>query len=158
MRREWIRQLLRAANSQGSGRDRLARLLDELSDQQLDQLERGMWRKLLLGGLARGLPTRFSARRAGDLQARIEARFPHPDGLDPDRFEIQIADGRCLVRRGAAADPDMTCTITIADLLRLSRGSTNLMILWVRGDLKLDGDPYLMWKLPDLFAGPDAPR
>lgn len=153
MRVEWIGRLVARTGVVARGRDRLMRLLAGLSDEQLARLERGLRRRLLLRGLALGLPTRFNQRIAGDLHARIEARFPHPDGLDPDRYEIQIANGQCVVRRATTADPDLTCTIGVADLLRLTRGSTTLPVLWVSGHLDLDGDPYLLWKLPDLFSG-----
>ncbi|MGH3646528.1 MAG: SCP2 sterol-binding domain-containing protein [Micromonosporaceae bacterium] len=154
MRVEWIARLIRSTNLTARGRARLMRVLDGLTDAHLARLERGMWRRLLLRGLAIGLPTRFNPRSAGDLRARIEARFPHPDGLEPDRFDIEIADGQCRVHRRAHPDPDAVCTIGVADLLHLTRGTTTLTVLWVSGQLTLDGDPYVLLKLPDLFSGP----
>ncbi len=151
MRVEWLARLLRRHGP--TARERLMRLLDGLSDAQLARLERGLWRRALLRGLALGLPTRFNPDGAGGLRARIEARFPHPDHLDPDRFDIVIDGGRCQVQRGVSADPDAICTVGVADLIRLTRGSTTLTVLWVSGQLTLDGDPYLLLKLPDLFSG-----
>ncbi|MGH3682877.1 MAG: SCP2 sterol-binding domain-containing protein, partial [Natronosporangium sp.] len=136
---------------------RMIRILAGLSESQIARLERGLPRRALLWLAAAGLLLRFNPAEAGDLAATLELRLLRPDGGDPDPVAIVIANGRCRVRRHAAAKPDASCAVSIGDLIRLTTGATKLHILWLSGDLVTSGDTDLFLRFPSLFSGRRRP-
>lgn len=132
---------------------RVIRVLAGLSDARIARLERGLPRRALLWLVAIALPLRFNPAEAGDLSATLQLRLRHPDGGEPDPVAIVIANGRCRVRRHAAAKPDASCTAGIGDLIRLATGAAKPHILWLSGDLVTSGDTDLFLRFPTLFGG-----
>jgi len=55
-------------------------------------------------------------------------------------YQLQVADGKCQLVKGAAGPAKTTLTLSIADFLRLITGKLNGMQAFMSGKLKLAGD------------------
>jgi hypothetical protein len=100
------------------------------------------------------IPRRFDPEAAGDLQAVFELRVRDPRGREPTRFQLTIADRRCLVTAGLASDPAATATLGADDLIRLVSGAVGFPELLASGRLELAGNPFIALRFPGLFRLP----
>ena len=97
---------------------------------------------------------RFDAGAAGAVEAVFELQVRDPRGRAPERFALTIADGRCDVRPGAAAQAGATVAIGADDMVRLVSGASGWPELLSSKRLELGGDPFLALRFPILFRLP----
>jgi hypothetical protein len=137
---------------------RQAKYVSTLTDKQLGRFERGSARSLILTSMAHALPFKFKPAVAGGLDCVMELRFVDPGGGLPDTMQITIASGRVHVARDASANPDVTVTLRIVDLIRIAVGSVEPG--WLVNDrrITMTGDGYLFFRFPALFGLPTKPR
>jgi putative sterol carrier protein len=67
---------------------------------------------------------------------------------------VVIEDGDCRVTEDLERDPDLAIEIDGVSFLKLVTGNAAGPTLFLKGDLKLDGDLLLASKLPRLFRRP----
>lgn len=91
------------------------------------------------------LARRFDPAAAAGLTVTLEL------AVGGDRYALEIADGRCRVRRGAAPAPAARAGLAWRDLTALARGATDWGQLFSAGRITLSGDPFLALRLPALF-------
>src|SRR2546429_9358951 len=113
---------------------------------------------LFLRGMAAVIPRRFDPDKASGLRATLELRIRDPRGRAPARFAVEIADRRCAVRTGPAANPDAVATISPRDMIRLVLRESGWPELVSSGRLELSGDPFLAMRFPMLFRLPAQAR
>jgi len=94
---------------------------------------------------------RFHADRAGDLHAVVEFWIRHRRNGRSENWQVLIADARCDVSQDLERDPDLIVEIDDVLFLRLVTGNASAPKLFLKGDLKLDGDLLLAQQLPRLF-------
>ena len=112
----------------------------------------GRSRRRILAAVKRGIELRFNADRAADVQAVIE--FWIANGRS-DNWQVVIEDGSCRVTEALEREqPDLTIEIDGVQFLRLVTGNATGPELFLKGDLKLDGDLLLASRLPRLFRRP----
>ncbi|MER5865198.1 SCP2 sterol-binding domain-containing protein [Kitasatospora sp. NPDC002040] len=139
-----------------------------ISPQDFAQLVRGTGKAALadiVAGPARGrildevfgrMETRFKPEVAGRLNALVRWRISDP-GQDDAVYETAIADGACVLRKGAGeAEPRLGLTLTAADFLRLVSGNANGVTLFMTRRLKVAGDLGLASGLTRYFDIPKA--
>jgi hypothetical protein len=97
---------------------------------------------------------RFDSESAGDLKATFELRIRHPQGSDPARFALDIADGECSVRPGPAERAGATALVGADDLILLASGAAKWPELLSSGRFQLTGDPFLALRFASLFRLP----
>lgn len=136
---------------------RRAKYVAGLSDDQLSWCERGLTRRLLIGGMVLALPRKFQRAKASDIDGVIELRFADASGGEPDRLQVTMRHGRCTVRRGGLAWPDSVATMRIVDLVRLAAGSADAGWLVHDGRITLSGDAFLFVRFPSAFGLPTRP-
>jgi hypothetical protein len=99
--------------------------------------------RMILRVLPAAISRRFDPDAAGDLRAVYELAVRDPRGREPARFELTVAEGRCVVNLGPASDPDATATLGADDLIRMASGAA--------------GFPFLALRFPALFRLPARP-
>jgi putative sterol carrier protein len=104
--------------------------------------------------IPRAIPLRFDPDAAGDLQAVFELRVRDPQGGEPARFQLAVADGRCEVTAAPASDPAATATVGADDLIRMVSGAATFPQLLASGRLELAGNPFVALRFPGLFRLP----
>jgi hypothetical protein len=110
--------------------------------------------RAILRAIPYAIPRRFDPEAARDLRAVFELQIPDPGGGQPARFGLTVADGRCEVKAGAAAEPAATATIGADDLIRMVSGAIGFPELLASGRMELGGDPFLALRFPALFRLP----
>ena len=92
---------------------------------------------------------RFRPERAAGLKAVIQYDITGSGGCT---YHVDIADGRCAVREGAAPQPALTLTMNAQDWLDMLGGKLNGQVAFMSGKLKHKGDMSLLMRLPGLFG------
>jgi putative sterol carrier protein len=92
---------------------------------------------------------RFRPERAQGLKAVIQYDITGSGG---STYHVDIADGRCAVREGGAAQPNLTLTMAAQDWLDMLSGKLNGQVAFMSGKLKHKGDMSLLMRLPGLFG------
>ena len=135
--------------------DEFATLVSGASDDQLlEGLEAN--RELIVDGIFQAMPTTLNADRTGDTRAVIEWRIREGPGGGPERYQVSIDRGTCVVERDGSADPDVTYELGALDLVKLAAGSVQGPALFVFGKLKVRGNLLLAAKVPAFFRVPRA--
>jgi alkyl sulfatase BDS1-like metallo-beta-lactamase superfamily hydrolase len=138
--------------------DRIAGLVGNMPDRQLEQLMQGPARRVVLDVIFSQMPRRLDRTRAAAAESTIRWRITRPGGA-PDIYQLEIADGCCQVARGMPErDPRVTITIDGADFLRLVLGTSDAMEAYFTGRLELSGDIIHAAKLTLLFRTPRVAR
>jgi predicted lipid carrier protein YhbT len=115
---------------------------------------RGPVRKVLLTSVFRAMPGQIDRQRAKGVDAVVEWRVLNHKGVADSIWTTAIADGRCVVTRGAAVDPRTTIELTTGDFLLLAAGQASGPTLLFSGRLKLSGDLMLAAGLASMFTPP----
>lgn len=95
--------------------------------------------------LVRKLPTVFNPRHIEDHKRVIQFNISEP-------MYAEIENGACRISSGVAVHPDVTLTMTDADLEQLLKGELNGMTAFLTGRLHVDGDILLAQRLGDIFS------
>ncbi|HET9719112.1 MAG TPA: SCP2 sterol-binding domain-containing protein [Solirubrobacteraceae bacterium] len=93
-----------------------------------------------------GLRRRFNPEAAGELAATFELR------ISEARFAVRVADGTCRVERRPAPEAAARVSISERDLVRLVTGAAEWTRLLAEERLRLEGDPFLALRFPQLFG------
>jgi len=121
-------------------------------DGRLERID-GVRARLLVLAIFRAAPTQLNRRSVRDLEAAVEWRIAEADG-GASLHTMLIGGGRCRVKTGPVAEPDLVIELELADFLRLVAGAANGAELFGTGKLKLRGDLGLALRLPRLFRVP----
>ncbi|MEM6800108.1 MAG: wax ester/triacylglycerol synthase family O-acyltransferase [Bacteroidota bacterium] len=70
----------------------------------------------------------------------------------PREWKIDLNKSPGVVRKGKAANPDVTFTIADKHLTRIGRGKMNLQAAFIQGRLKIDGDSAKAMKLGTILS------
>jgi predicted lipid carrier protein YhbT len=121
-----------------------------------DRLERAMGRprrrRVLLWTVFNVMPRVIRRKALERERVVIEWRITGgPDGRHDVR-QLVIEGGAAVVLRGEPREPDLTLTIDGVDFLLLVTGNASGPNLFVRGDVAVEGDPWLAMRLPRLFG------
>jgi DNA-binding HxlR family transcriptional regulator len=104
--------------------------------------------ELSVDALLLALKTTFNPLAAGEPRVSYELR------LGEDRVQVQIADRRIELTRGAAAQPDAVVETDVATLRGLVFGGRRLDDALSSGDLMLKGDRRVVEHFVELFPRP----
>ena len=127
-------------------------LVREASDAQLEEGFREN-REVLLEEIFRRMPEQFDAERGGDVEAVIEWQITRPEG-EPDRWQLDIRDGRCICTRGGDAEPDVSYRLGPLDFVKLIPGVDQGSRMFVFGRLRIRGDLMLAARMQSWFRMP----
>jgi predicted lipid carrier protein YhbT len=102
---------------------------------------------VIFAGMRRLVRRSALARERVVIEWRIIGRA---DGRHDVR-QLVIEDGAASLQ-GELREPDLTLTIDGVDFLLLATGNASAPAMFVRGEIEIDGDPWLALRLPRLFA------
>ena len=132
--------------------DWFARAGRSLSNRTRALLVRGPLGRLLVALIFTGMRRQFDGGRASGLDSVVRW-----DVTDDRPRDLVIRDGRCLVTRRAARDPELTLALDRLGLLELATGVANAPQMYFSGRLKISGDLMLAQRLSTVFAIPGPP-
>jgi putative sterol carrier protein len=95
------------------------------------------------------MPGRFKPDRAQGVKAIIQYDITGQDG---GTYHVDIADGKCAMKDGPAAVPNLTLTMAAQDWLDMVSGKLNGQMAFMSGKLKIKGDMGLAMKLAGMFG------
>ncbi len=90
------------------------------------------------------LPEAVDVEAAGETSAVIQYELSEP------MYHV-LADGEIRTVEGRAETPDLTITMSDADLVALFQGKVNPMMAFMTGRIRLDGDMSLAQRLVKFF-------
>ena len=138
--------------------DRFAQVVRRVPPERLEQILRTPVRRPLLDTIFWQVPQHLDRRRAAGVSATIRWRITGRADGEADVYDLQIADGRARVKRGAEESrPTLTITIDAAEFLRVAAGVSNPINAYFNGRLELRGDVMQAARLTALFRIP-SPR
>ncbi len=73
-------------------------------------------------------------------------------GPVPTQWKVDLNKSPGVVRKGKAAAPDVTFTISDAHMMRIARGKLNLQTAFIQGRLKIEGDSAKAMKLGSILG------
>jgi putative sterol carrier protein len=130
---------------------RFARWVEQASDERLERLMSGRIGRRIIRTVKRAMKPRFNPERAGDLDAVVEFWITGRRNGRSENWQVVIKEAHCEVTDQLGEDPDLIVEIDDVPFLRLVTGNANGPKLFLKGDLKLDGDLLLAQKLPRIF-------
>lgn len=92
---------------------------------------------------------RFKADRAQGVNAVVQYDITGEGG---GTYQVEIADGKCTVKEGAAPSPKLTLTMTAPDWVDMVTGKLNPQMAFMSGKLKHKGDMALLMRLGGMFS------
>jgi len=95
------------------------------------------------------MPGRFKADRAQGVNAVVQYDITGEGG---GTYHVEITDGGCAVKEGAAASPKLTLTMAAQDWVDMVTGKLNPQMAFMSGKLKHKGDMALLMRLGGMFA------
>jgi putative sterol carrier protein len=90
----------------------------------------------------------FNADKAAGMKAVYQWDVTGEGG---GKWHAEIADGKCSVKDGAHASPNITITVGAKDWLDIVNGKLDGQMAFMSGKLKVKGDMSLAMKLKTLF-------
>jgi hypothetical protein len=123
--------------------------VEDAGDEGLEQLD-GLRARLAATVLLACAPLVTNRRAAQRRDGSVEFRVKQPGGR-ASMHTLVFSEGRCRVRHGAVADPDLQLELATADLLRLAAGKIDGLSLVFAGRLRVTGDLDLAFRLPRIL-------
>jgi putative sterol carrier protein len=97
----------------------------------------------------KGMPARFSAEKAGDMNASVVFQLSGDGG---GSWTVNVANGTCQVEEGASDSPNATIMMDAGDYVDMTSGKLNPMAAFMSGKVKVDGDLNTVMKFQSLFG------
>jgi putative sterol carrier protein len=132
--------------------EEISRRIAVASDEELRQGMGGPLRDQILAEVFKRMEQHFKPGSGEDavIHWTITGR---PDGAH-DRWEVVIADGRCVVSTETCSAPRVTLTLDGVDFLKLVTGNVNGPALFMSGKLRIEGDLMFSAQIQSMFRIP----
>jgi putative sterol carrier protein len=135
----------------------LAGLVRRASGRQLDLLMRTPARRAVLETVFWQMPGRLDRARAVGINATVRWRLTGGRSVEPDVYDLVIADGRARALRGERVPaPTLTVTVDAAEFLRIAIGASNPVNAYFAGKMTIRGNLMQASRLTTIFRVPTA--
>jgi alkanesulfonate monooxygenase SsuD/methylene tetrahydromethanopterin reductase-like flavin-dependent oxidoreductase (luciferase family)/putative sterol carrier protein len=132
------------------GQTVLARVVGDRDDAELERRFGARWvQRAMFGAMARA----FVPEAAAGFEGRIAYELGRRNG-PPDRWTIEIRDGKASARGGNGHDPDVLLRMPVADFARLAAGTADPLVAFLEGRAEVEGNLDVARRLPEMFGGP----
>ena len=101
-----------------------------------------------IGQMVESLPAAFLPEKAGDTQALLQLDLTGDDG---GQWQLEIANGNCVVREEAATGPDATIAMDANDFVALLKGQLDPVQAFMGGKIKITGNMGLILQFLNWF-------
>ncbi len=122
-----------------SDRDSLAKLIENLSDEELYKLADTIGMDNMLEMVIGALTSRFQSEAAGDQSAAVQWDVIDAAGATHS-FVLEVEDGRMTGSLGTTPTPRMTLVTQVPVFLQFLAGTVDPMQAFMGGQLNLSGD------------------
>jgi putative sterol carrier protein len=95
------------------------------------------------------LVSRFRPEAASGMKATFQLEL---DGDEGGLWHVVVADGKCQLRQGTAAGPEVTIAMTTEDFGALIAQRLDAMQAYSDGRIKVKGNLWLAMQLGELFG------
>lgn len=136
-----------------------AELIATASDEQLSEVIHGPLRKQVLDEIFGRMADHVEPSQVGNLDAIVHFKIldrPEEQGGGYDHYEVVFADGACRASDSPEGDPKVTIKVTGVHFLKLAANKASGPVLFLTGNLKLEGDVMLASRLTSFFRIPSA--
>jgi putative sterol carrier protein len=137
--------------------DQLAQLAAGATDEQLAEgMSDPEARQQILDEIFRRMSEHVEPDKAKGSDAVLHFKITdHPDG-GHDHYEVVLDGGECTVSETPEGEPKVTFTIPPAAFLRLVSGAQPGPVLFMSGQLKIEGDLMFASQVATFFRIPQA--
>jgi hypothetical protein len=133
------------------GERALARVVDGRPDESVERL---LGSSLAQRAFFTGMAASFQPRMAFGFEGEIEYQLTSTgNGHEPERWTLEVRDGRAKVHHRPAREPAVTMRVATADLMRLAAGA-NPGVALLEGRVGVEGDLNVAMRLPEMFGAP----
>ena len=119
----------------------------------------GPLRKQVLDEIFGRMADHVEPSQVGNLDAIVHFKIldrPEEQGGGYDHYEVVFADGACRASDSPEGDPKVTIKVTGVHFLKLAANKASGPVLFLTGNLKLEGDVMLASRLTSFFRIPSA--
>jgi hypothetical protein len=136
--------------------DSLARAYDRTPPSLRARALRGPQRRVVLAAIFAGMARSLDRERAAGVNTVVHWEIARDRGA-ADRWQLAIADDRCVASRRLDREPTLTIRLDGETFLQLVSGQAAAPALYMAGRVRIDGDPMQAARLTSLFRVP-TPR
>jgi putative sterol carrier protein len=136
------------------GPEDFAKLMANVSDEQLAEMMSGPQRKQILDEIFNRMADHVDQSKVGDTNAVIHFKITGEG--DPDEYEVVFENGAAKLSETPERDANVTLTIDPVNFLKLASNRASGPTLFMSGKLKLEGDLMLAQRMTSFFRIPTA--
>ena len=96
-----------------------------------------------------GMISSFNPAKAKGVNATVQLNASGDDG---GTYHINVADGKCEMVTGAAANPTVTIDVAAQDWIDITSGKLDPTRAFMTGKLRIKGDLGLMMRFQGMFG------
>jgi len=139
--------------------DQLAALAAGATDEQLAEgMSDPEAREKILDEIFRRMSEHVEPERAKGSDAVLHFKITDKPGGGEDVYEVELKGGNCTVSEEPSQEPKVTFTVGPAAFLRLVSGARPGPVLFMSGQLKIEGDLMFASQVATFFRIPQAAR
>jgi putative sterol carrier protein len=137
--------------------DQLAALAAGATDEQLAEgMSNPEARQQILDEIFRRMSEHVEPEKAKGSDAVLHFKITDKPGGGEDVYEVELKDGNCTVSEEPSQEPKVTFTVGPAAFLRLVSGAQPGPVLFMSGQLKIEGDLMFASQVATFFRIPQA--
>ena len=137
--------------------DQLAALAAGATDEQLAEgMSDPAARQQILDEIFRRMSEHVEPEKAKGSDAVLHFKITDKPGGGDDVYEVELKDGVCTVSDEPSQEPKVTFTVGPAAFLRLVSGAQPGPVLFMSGQLKIEGDLMFASQVATFFRIPQA--
>jgi putative sterol carrier protein len=130
-----------------------ARAIGRTPDDQLHEAMQGPMRDQIIGEIFKRMEEHY---RGGSQSAVIHWTITGRADGGEDLWEAVVAEGSCSTRPEPTADPRVTLKMDGVNFLKLVSGNASGPMMFMSGQLKIEGDLMFSAQIQSMFTIPDG--
>lgn len=135
----------------------VVKMVGAATDEQLGEGMQSENRAVILAEVFRQMEEHFQPGAASDVDAFIHWKITGGPEDRTDHWEAVIKDGKCTCNQQPQGDPRVTLSMDGPTFLRLVTGNAAGPMLFMSGQLKIEGDVMFSARMVSMFTIPGAP-
>ncbi|MEW1954472.1 SCP2 sterol-binding domain-containing protein [Terrabacter sp. NPDC080008] len=132
------------------------RIVERMSDRQVDEVMASANRGLIIGTIFRRMPGLFRPDRAAGVEATTHWSITgRPDG-GADEWTVRFADARCTCLPGHEGQAALSLTMAPVEFTKVVTKRGRPAVMFMTGRIKAKGDLHLANRIPSFFDLPEG--
>lgn len=134
--------------------EQFAALVANAEDDQIADVIHGVGTKEVLDRIFEGMEERFLPEKAQGVDAKVQ--FVITDEGNEYPYGVEFSDGKCKAEAGTVDSPKVTLTVGAVPFAKMIGGQAEGTQLFMRGQLRAQGDLMFATRLMTFFDRPVA--